>query len=431
MLSRLFPNVYEGWLVAASGGFIIILTTAVFVHSFGTIFNPLRDEFGWSAASVSLAFSLRSEAASIAAPVVGVLLDRIGPRRLLVVGLFLASGGVFLMSFIQELWQFYVVMMLISAGHSGASGVSAYKATATWFVRRRSRAMALVSVGGGLSGILVVGAGWMVDEIGWRAALRILAVIALTVAMYPALNVRERPANHRQPVDGIDPAAEGGEGAGVASPDWGVPVRRALRSRSFWMLSLGVALLGFGSSGLMVHLIPFVESLGYSKALASSVLAVFTVTTIFGRVGAGILGDIYEKRVVMAVAMLTAAAGLPILAIAGELWHVIIGLMIIAVGFGSTLPVRQAIVADYFGTKTFGTINGLSRLSVTIGALFGPLFVGKALDVTGGYTLGWSVIALVVSLSAIAMWAARADTRLISEYRVPPSSEGEPGEGTG
>ena len=123
MLSQLFPNVYEGWLVAASGGFIIILTTAVFVHTFGTIFNPLRDEFGWSAASVSLAFSLRSEAASITAPAVGVLLDRIAPRRLLVGGLFVAAGGVFLMSFIQALWQFYVVMMLIAAGHSGASGV--------------------------------------------------------------------------------------------------------------------------------------------------------------------------------------------------------------------------------------------------------------------------------------------------------------------
>ncbi len=248
MLSRLFPNVYEGWIVAASGGFIIILTTAVFVHTFGTIFNPLRDEFGWSAASVSLAFSLRSEAASITAPAVGVLLDRIGPRRLLVGGLFVAAGGVFLMSFIQALWQFYVVMMLIAAGHSGASGVSAYKATATWFEKRRSRAMALVSVGGGLSGILVVGAGWMVDEMGWRVALRILAVIVLVVALYPALNVRERPAKYRQPIDGIDLPTDGPEGAQTVSPAGGVPVRRAIRTRSFWMLNLGVAHLGYGST---------------------------------------------------------------------------------------------------------------------------------------------------------------------------------------
>ena len=91
---------------------------------------------------------------------------------------------------------------------------------------------------------------------------------------------------------------------------------------------------------------------------------------------------------------------------------------------------RQAIVADYSGTKNFGTLNGLGRVSVTIGALFGPLFVGKALDITGDYTLGWSVTALVVSLSAIAMWAARADNRLITEYQVRPSPEGEPKEGT-
>ena len=426
MLARMFPNVYEGWLVAASGGFIIILTTAVFVHAFGTIFNPLRDEFGWSATSVSLAFSLRSEAASIAAPAVGVLLDRFGPRRLLVGGLFLASGGVFMMSFIQQLWHFYLAIMIIAAGHSGASGVSGYKATATWFERRRSRAMALVSVGAGLSGILVVGAGWLVDEIGWRAALRILAVIALAVALYPALNVRERPANHRQPVDGIDPAAEGSEGGHVASSDWGVPVRRALRSRSFWTLNLGIALLGFGSLALLVHLIPFVESLGYSKTLASTTLAVFTVTTILGRVGAGILGDIYQKRILMAAAVLIMAAGLPLLAIAGQLWHVIIGLLIIAVGFGSTLPLRQAIMADYFGTRYFGTLNGFTQVSFMIGALAGPLFVGKALDASGGYTLGWLVSGLVVSLSAIAMWAARADTRLITEHRALALADGEP-----
>ncbi len=421
MLRRLFPNVYEGWLVAASGGFIIILTTAAFLQAFGTIFNPLRDEFGWSAASVSLAFSLRSEAGSMAAPVVGVLLDRVGARRVLIGGLFLATGGVFLMSFIQQLWHFYLAMMLIAAGHSGASGVSGYKATATWFVKRRSRAMALVSVGAGLSGILVVGVGWMVDEMGWRAALRIIAALTLVIALIPALNVRERPAHHDQPIDGIDPSPEGTDTAQMSTAAWGIPVRRALRSSSFWMLNLGIALLDFGSTALLVHLIPFVESLGYSKAMASATLAVFTITTILGRVGAGFLGDIYEKRVVMSVAMLVTAAGLPILAFASELWQVIGGLMIIAVGFGSTLPVRQAIVADYFGT-----LNGLSQVSLTFGALFGPLFVGWSLDLTDEYTLGWLVSSLVVGLSVIAMWAARADTRLISEHQgaaAPPDGE--------
>ncbi|MEE8370031.1 MAG: MFS transporter [Dehalococcoidia bacterium] len=420
MIRRFLPRVYEGWLVAVSGSLVIVVTAAAFFHGFGTVFNPIREEIGISVTATALAFSLRSQTGGFAAPLVGLALDRVGARLVLLSGLAIAAGGLFALSFIQNLWQFYVAMMIIAVGASGAGGVAGYKATSTWFEKRRARALAVVSVGGSFSGLLVIGVGFLVEEMGWRSALRIMAILVLVLVIVPALNIRERPARHAQPMDGF-PRADNEESFPEPSPLWGVPVRQAIRSRSFLLLVLGFALVGFGSTALQVHLIPFVESLGYSTSVASTTVAVFTFTTLFGRVGGGLLADIHDKRTVIALSTVIVAAGLPILAFATQLWQVFAALMIIGVGFGGTIPVRQAILADYYGAKHFGTMNGLMMLSVTFGSIFGPLVVGRAVDVTNGdYTIGWLASSAVVASAILLLWAARPQQELISTYGPRP-----------
>ena len=120
----------------------MFLTGGTFFYGFGALFNPIVNEFGWSRASVSFAFSLRSEVGGLAAPVVGFMVDRVGSRRLMVGGVALVALGFVLLSRVESLWAFYGAVIVIAIGMSATGGPVGMVAIAHWFRRRRGRALA-------------------------------------------------------------------------------------------------------------------------------------------------------------------------------------------------------------------------------------------------------------------------------------------------
>jgi MFS family permease len=414
VLRRLFPGVYEGWLVVFSAATITTFIGGAFFYGFGTVFNPIIDEFGWSVAATSLAFSVRSEAGGVAAPLIGVAIDRLGPERVLIGGLALVSAGVLLTSYMESIWQFYLAMTLIAIGISSASGPAGTVAAASWFEVRRGTALAMLSLGGAAAGVMTVPVALLVDELGWRVALRVLAVIVLLGGSLAGVNVRRRPSGHPQPMDGIALAAGEEESHGDA---WGIPVARAIRTRAFLLISLGLIANGFGWTALIVHQVPFMESLGVSKAQAGSTVLAFALASVIGRLAGGWLADRYEKRVVLAGAIALMAVGIALMPLVHTLEQSYLVMLVVAPGFGGTAPLRPALLADYFGTTSFGTIAGLSRLWVTIGSFGGPITVGLIVDAGGGYTPGWLISAAVVAAGIPLILAARPPTALIEQQR--------------
>lgn len=421
MLRRTFPHVYEGWLVVSSSAFIIVMIGAFFFYGLGTIFNPVKEEFGWSSASTALAFSLRSEVQGIGAPLVGYLVDRIGPQPVLLAGIVLMSGGLLGMSFMQNLWQFYLAMVIIALGISSAGGPVGLVATATWFETRRARAMSFMTVGGGISGLLVPLVAVLVNQIGWRDSLRVMSVSLLILGVAAGLNVRNRPRHHPQPMDGT-PLVDGEEPEQAV--EWGVPAARAFRSRAFLMISFGQASVMFAVTAIMVHQIPFLEDKGVSSAAAALTITIFTLTSLTGRLGFGFLADQYDKRLILTISVMLAAVGMPLLAFVENVWQAIVVLMIIAPGFGGMVPVRPAVLADYFGTRSFGAVNGMGVLIMTFGSFGGPWLVGYIVDRTGNYDTGWLLCAGVAALAMPLMYFARPPQHLIDEYGPPQNPRG-------
>ena len=346
----------------------------------------------------------------------GVLIDRFGPRRSLVSGIIVSALGVLGMSFMQNLWQFYLAMFVIALGVSASGGPVGMVATATWFERRRARALSFLTVGGGVSGLGVVVVAWLVEAAGWRDALRVLSLAILVVGLLASMNVRSRPPGHPQPMDGRLYDEDGPDGVSRAV-HWGVPARQVLRSRAFLCLALGQAAVGFGTTALIVHIIPFLESQDVSKAAAASAVTVYTLVSLVGRLGLGYLGDRYEKRLLLAGACALVALSMPLLALTTTLVQTLAVMLLIAPGFGGTIPLRPAMLADYFGTRYFGAINGAMVFVQTLGAFFGPLVVGRVVDVTGEYTIGWLVCGAITALSVPLMLAATPPRRLVETYR--------------
>ncbi len=392
-------------MVASSAMFVVVLGATIF-YGLGTIFTPIREEYGWSSAATAAAFSVRSQGTGIAAPFVGIAITRIGPRLTYLIGIILTAAGLVMLSYINGIATFYGAMFLISVGGSACGGQVGLVVTATWFRRRRATAMSLLTIGGGLSGLLVVPMALLIDAIGWREALRLIAVVIVVVGMVPVSNSRFRPDDHPEPIDGR-PRPEGESEADEARADWGLSTGAAVRTRAFAFLSIAMTAVSFGTTALVVHQIPFLEAAGIGSTTAAALVTVYTVTSTFGRIGFGMLGDRIPKRATMAICMALIALGLLLLPLVHTTVQAAAVLMIIAPGFGGNIPLRSAMLADYFGTRNFGTISGIGVFLQTLGAFAGPLAVGAAVDATGSYTVGWWITAICVAVAIPCVLLAR------------------------
>ena len=171
----------------------MFLSAGTFFYGFGLLVGPLTAEFGWSRAAVSVGFSLRTEVGGVAAPLVGVLVDRVGVRRLTAAGIVIVAIGFVLLSRIESLTGFYVAIFIIAVGMSATGGANAATIIAKWFRRYRGRALGLMTFGGGMGGLAAIVFAQLIDEFGWRHALVAVGVIQLIVCVPLALSMRDKP----------------------------------------------------------------------------------------------------------------------------------------------------------------------------------------------------------------------------------------------
>lgn len=396
-------GIFFGWWVVFVSAALIFLTGGTFFYGFSVLFNPIVNEFGWSRASVSFAFSLRSEVGGIAAPVVGFLVDRVGPRRLMVFGVVAVAVGFILLSRVESLWGFYGSVVVIAIGMSASVGPVGMVAVAHWFRRRRGRALAVMAMGAGSSGVMVVILAGLVSAFGWRDALLIIAVVQLVVCVPLALSVRNRPEDLGLLPDGdVDdgPPQEEVAAPGLAELE-GTTVRQALRSSAFWRMALAVGLGNLGAVAIIVHQVPFFTgSVGLSQGAAAASVTAMLMVSIGGRFGFGYMSDLVDKRFVMAAAYALLALAVLLFATVYEPWQILLALPLFGLGWGGVIPTRPSLQAEVFGLRAFGAIQGLVFTVGTIGGLIGPVFAGFMYDQTESYRLSFVILAAFGFLAA-------------------------------
>ena len=410
-------RVFYGWWVVSASAAFIFLTGGTFFYGFSALVKPLQDEFGWSRALISGAFSLRTEVGGLASPVVGYLVDRIGSRRLLLAGSVLVGAGFIMLSRVESVWAFYATVMVIAVGMSATGGAVALTAAAHWFERQRGRAMAVLTAGAGSSGVMVVVLAVLISAFGWREALLIMGVAQWAVCIPLALVVRHRPQEMGLLPDGEQPqprqeagrAAALAEADGVADgplhlQDSGLTIGQALRTRAFWLLSLAMSLVGFGSTAIIVHQVVYVtEAAGLSDGEAAVVAMMMPMVSLAGRLGFGWLADYREKRQVLAASYVLLGLGILLLAAAQEPWQLLFFLAVFSPGWGGSIAVRPALQAEYFGLRAFGALQGLMFTVSTIGSVAGPIFAGWVHDSTDTYRQAFVVLALATLAAAPAV----------------------------
>ncbi|MCZ6615662.1 MAG: MFS transporter [Chloroflexi bacterium] len=400
--------------------------SVAFFQGFQVFFLPILREFGWSRTLTSSAFSLRQLESGLLAPVVGFLVDRLSPRVVILLGAIISGAGLVLMSYVTSLWTFYVALLITSVGTSGAShGVSWAVVVSNWFNRLRGRALGIAMLGPVFSGPLVILVVLLEESLGWRGAVRLLGIGVWIFGVPLALVARDRPERYGNVPDGEAVGdcerigTDGGtpKGATPNTVSSGLTANQAIRTRDFWALSILLGAPFMGVSGLFVHLIPLLEDGGYTTREAAGFLGLIFLLSGIGRVGAGILADLVDRRLVLAATLLLPALGLMLLPGSGPSEYSRVGIfaLFLGIGWGGLMTFRPFLVMQLFGSRALGSVQGMVQ-GVALGlGLAGPVFYGWVFDVQKSYDAALyvsiatmlAVIPLVFSLSTPRMAALR------------------------
>ncbi len=382
-------RLYYGWVIVAVISMIGLVQAGQFNTTVGVFVKPVTEEFGWDRSTFIGAISIGTLTGGALAPLSGILLDRLGGRWVISLGLLLLGGSLILFSFVNGAWQFYLAMIVGRAGLQGATNLSLGVVVSKWFVRKRGRAMAVAEVGQRAgSGIVPVFAQVMVSAADWRTAAWATGAMTWVFGLLPALLfLRRRPEDLGLQPDGDD--ASPPAGAPMAAPRVyeppSVTLHQALRSTTFWLIALAIAAMFTVMSGVSLNLLPYLSDQGLSDGGAVVVLAVYATVAGFSAVAAGLLSErVPVTRMLQAAYVALAAATLFLVTVDTVLSGIVYGIAA-GIAFGTISTAFQLVLPAFFGRGHLGAIRGVSQ-TLNMGTVAGgPFLMAFVFDTTGSY----------------------------------------------
>ena len=410
VLRALRGQIFYGWYIAVAGAGSNFIVIGFTIFGIGVFIEPLREELGWSLTSIAVGISLRSFENGLLAPVSGILVDRVGPRRMALIGLVLVSAGLMMFSQVRVLWMFYLASATIALGQSIGSFTPFSVAVVRWFQRNRGRAMGLLNSGNGAGYLLVPVLAFLITTVGWRETLVITSLVTLVCGIPLSLVLRDNPEQYGLRPDG-DPAPEEGT-PDVAGSSGGFTVREALRSKDFYLLALATGSAGATQIPWLVYQVPHLQNTGFSLQAAALIGGIYGLFQISLRFTLGWVGDLLGRRRTLITAYCLQGVGLLIFANLNpdRLWLLPVYYLAFGAGHASWVVLQQTMVADYFGPMRFGTLRGfVATLHMPLGVI-SPLIAGWSFDQTGSYTPIFTIYAVMAASGAFWMLLVRGPT---------------------
>ncbi len=362
--------------------------SAIGVASFGVFVLPLSQTFGWGRGDISVAATLMSLTMIAVAPISGVLIDRVGVRRIIIpstvlFGLILASlallGG--------QLWQLYLTYFLIAVVGVGTSPLTYSRIILAWFDARRGLALGIALAGVGIGAALVpIFVRAMTAAYSWQAGYLGLAALVLFVSLpFVAAWVREPDAAQSE---------------ALAQTPSGFTFAEALRSRALLLMGGSFVLLGVFTGGILAHLVPLLVDRGVDQTTAALVASVMGVALIVGRLVTGFLLDRFHAPIVVAVLLMGPVTGFGVLLAGAPLELLIVAVLLIGLGMGAEMDFISYLVSRYLGLRSFGRTYGILYAALYVGISLGPVLMGYSHQLSGDYDLAL-LVTLVATILAI------------------------------
>ena len=398
MLKKL-SGLFYGWRMIAASAAVRLLGAGLHSYGFTVFFLPLSQELNLSRTATSLAFSLARAEGAIEGPIVGHLLDRYGPRPIMVTAVTLMGVGYLLLSQVENYIAFVVVYTgLISLAHSGGFMHAPMTLTNSWFVRWRARAMTVNSAAYGLGGVLIAPLlSMIVYHWGWRWGAATAGAVFLVLGIPLCLTIRRSPESMGLLPDGdCEPHARDQSSQpnrfGASTVDF--TAQQAIRSFAFWALVFGAGVRNASYHAILTHFIPMMIWKGMSPEQATFLLSSFAFLGFTSTILFGWLADGMNKPRLVSLILFGAGASM-LLPLFGSSMASLWLFTLLFTTVEATYPVAWAMVGDIFGRKHFAKIRGYMSMFYVWGSVAGPVISGAIWDTWHTYEpMLWGLVVM-------------------------------------
>lgn len=350
-------------------------------------FDFMTSEFGWSRAQVT---SGNAVGKLLVGPlfgfIAGWLIDRYGPRSMMMTGALFAGIALIGLSFADSLGMFYMFYIFNALGYVFGGPLPCQVLISRWFDKNRGKAMGIAYLGIGTGGAVVpLISAELEKNMGWHLALSSLGILVILIAFPLAFFIKDSGRKQQETVK-KEPM---------------VPISTILRNRNFYLLALG-SMCSIGAvGGIAQHLKLFLRDLSFTQTEAAHVMSFVLLSSLAGRVLMGFLADLINRKYVMILIYMIVALAIPLLLLPDFQGRIYIFAVIFGIGLGGDYMIIPLIAGDLFGIKALGRTMGIILVADGIAEAVFPMLVGALYDSTKSYTLGFSVLIGLATIGAI------------------------------
>jgi len=377
--------------VAATGFVSLFSLIGIMFYGLSFFYDFWVKDLGWSRVTVTSGSAFGRVTVALSGFWVGWLIDRFGPRKLILSGILF--GGIAFMAFgmMTDLWQFYLFSLLAASGYICGGPLPNQVLTSHWFTRSRGKAMGIAYLGVGVGGMLVPQIARLLNfHYGWHTALILLGVIMILVAFPVAFFAKDNPP--------------GNLAEKTADDKKDVSIGHILKNRSFYLLMIGSTCSIAAVSGTSQHLKLFFSiDLNYTQAQSANLISVVLFSSILGRLFMGWLADRIPKKYVMVLIYILVAAAIPLLYFATTPGVIYFFAFLFGIALGGDYMIIPLMTAELFGIKILGRVMGIILTTDVIADALSPMLVGWIRDKTGSYFSGFEVLISLAVIGTIAI----------------------------
>ncbi len=412
-------RVFYGWWIVLAASLNLFFSVGTLYYGFPVFYPSMVDSLGFTRSQLTQGFLIGFVVAALLFGILaGVLIDRWGARRVIRIGIWFVGLPLILMGGMTRLWQYYLLCVTEVVGYVLTGPIPNQVLISSWFRLRRGRAMGYAYLGLGLGGAispLLINA--LIQTFGWRHAFQIIGILILVV-LFPVAQwvTRSNPRDLNLIPDGLlgtpvsSPTNEAGATGGSSTiPTQAVDLRRAVRTRNFWLILMACTLTIGAIGAVTQHLILFLKDQGYSQSAASRVSSALLASSLAGRVIVGYFADRYRAKNVMALFYLALALSIPLLLLADRpaaIWG-----FALAFGFamGADYMLIPLVTAECFGLATLGKLLSLIIMGYSLGQWFAPWLTGRIFEAYHSYDLAWVTMTIAATAGAALIYAVKPD----------------------